>query len=55
MLQNATVDVSLGEAMSHINIAGNVWKAEVSLTDENKQLFTCFNTALLINRVNIKD
>ncbi|XP_034246561.1 uncharacterized protein LOC117648256 [Thrips palmi] len=55
LLENATVDVSLGEAMSHINIAGNVWRAEVNLMDEKKELFTCLNTAVLINRVNIKD
>ncbi|XP_034242336.1 uncharacterized protein LOC117645897 [Thrips palmi] len=54
-LQNGTVDVSLGEAMSHINIAGNVWTAEVSLMDENKELFTCINTAVAISRVNVKD
>ncbi|KAJ1529636.1 hypothetical protein ONE63_006400 [Megalurothrips usitatus] len=54
-LENATVDVSLGETLAHVNIAGNVWNVEVSLTDENRELYTCLNTAVLINRVNVKD
>ncbi|XP_034235750.1 uncharacterized protein LOC117642049 [Thrips palmi] len=54
-LENATLDVSLGETIAHINIAGNVWRAEVNLMDDKKELFTCLNTAILISRVNIKD
>ncbi|XP_034236949.1 uncharacterized protein LOC117642647 [Thrips palmi] len=54
-VENATIDVSLGETIAHIDIAGNVWTVEVTITDEQEKLWSCLNTAVLINRVNIKE
>ncbi|KAK3919221.1 Splicing factor 3B subunit 3 [Frankliniella fusca] len=54
-VSNGTLELSLGEAMVHLNIAGNVWDTEVSFFDQDKELFTCVKAAVLVNRVNIKD
>ncbi|KAE8740892.1 hypothetical protein FOCC_FOCC013605 [Frankliniella occidentalis] len=54
-LTNGTLDLSLGETMAHINIAGNVWDTEVEFYDQDKELFSCVKALVLINRVNIKD